>query len=219
MPVLNEAGQLLEKLQALQCPRSQCEILLVDGGSSDGSIAIAKPLVDKVINSAPGRARQMNLGATQAQAEVLLFLHADTRLPDNALGLIAKAVVVGAQWGHFDVQFDSPKTIFKLIAFMMNWRSKLTAIATGDQALFITKAAFQAVGGFPDIALMEDIAISSRLKQLGRPCCLQAKVVTSARRWQAHGILHTILLMWRLRLAFFFGADPAALAARYHRRQ
>lgn len=218
MPVVNEAGQLAGKLQALQPLRPHCELLLVDGGSDDGSQAIAKPLVDKVFHSSRGRARQMNAGAAQATAEVFLFLHADTRLPNNAIELILKAIDAGWVWGRFDVQFDSQHAIFKLIAFMMNWRSRLTGIATGDQALFITRGAFQAVGGFPEIALMEDIALSTALKKLGKPCCPKAKVTTSARRWQQHGVLKTILLMWRLRLRYFFGADPKQLAAIYYRR-
>ncbi|OAI02461.1 glycosyl transferase [Methylomonas methanica] len=219
IPVINEAAQLADKLQALQALRVRCELLLVDGGSIDASATIAAPLVDQVLHSQRGRARQMNLGARHAQAEMLLFLHADTRLPERAVELIMSAVEQGAEWGRFDVQFDSPQAIFKLIACMMNVRSRLTGIATGDQAVFITRQAFQAVGGFPEIALMEDIAISAALKKIGKPCCLKAKVVTSARRWQHHGILRTILLMWRLRLRYFFGAHPDELAARYYRRQ
>ncbi|WP_026602393.1 TIGR04283 family arsenosugar biosynthesis glycosyltransferase [Methylomonas sp. 11b] len=218
MPVINEAAQLADKLQALQALRTRCELLLVDGGSSDASPAIAKPLVDLVLPSQRGRARQMNLGAEHAQAEVLLFLHADTRLPERAAELIMSAVAQGAAWGRFDVQFDSPQAIFKLIAYLMNARSRLTGIATGDQAIFITRQAFRAVGGFPQIALMEDIAISAALKKIGKPCCLKAEVVTAARRWQQHGILRTILLMWCLRLRYFFGAHPDELAARYYRR-
>lgn len=218
IPVLNEAGHLAGKLQALQGLRDRCRLVLVDGGSNDDSPVIAESLVDKVILSPRGRAKQMNAGAEQADADVLLFLHADTRLPDDAVSLISQAIAEGFQWGRFDVAFDSPKPIFKLIAFMMNQRSRLTGIATGDQCLFVTRQAFQAVGGFPQIALMEDIAISSKLKKLGNPCCLKAKVLTSARRWQQHGIFKTILLMWRLRWAYFFGADPADLAMRYYGR-
>ncbi|MDI1232320.1 MAG: TIGR04283 family arsenosugar biosynthesis glycosyltransferase [Methylobacter sp.] len=217
IPVVNEAGQIALKLHALQTLRNRCQLLLVDGGSNDRSAEIAKPLVDQVLHSPRGRARQMNCGAARAQADVLLFLHADTRLPDNAVNLIMQAVGDGYHWGRFDIGFDNPQPIFRLIAFMMNRRSRLTGIATGDQALFITRQAFQAVAGFPDIALMEDIAISTRLKKLGRPCCIDAKVVTSARRWQQQGIFTTILLMWRLRLRYFFGADPDNLAARYYR--
>lgn len=217
IPVINEAGQIALKLHALQTLRNRCQLLLVDGGSNDRSAEIAKPLVDQVLHSPRGRARQMNCGAARAQADVLLFLHADTRLPDNAVNLIMQAAADGYHWGRFDIGFDNPQPIFRLIAFMMNRRSRLTGIATGDQALFITRQAFQAVAGFPDIALMEDIAISTRLKKLGRPCCIDAKVVTSARRWQQQGVFRTILLMWRLRLHYFFGADPNDLAARYYR--
>lgn len=218
IPVVNEAGHLAARLQALQPLRSRCQLLLVDGGSDDGSAKIAEPLVDQVLHSPRGRARQMNFGATQAQTEVLLFLHADTCLPDNAVNQILQAVVEGYQWGRFDVSFDNPQPIFKIIAFMMNWRSRLTSIATGDQALFITRQAFDTVSGFPEIALMEDITISASLKKLGRPCCLTAKVITSARRWQQHGIVKTILLMWWLRLRYFFDADPNDIAAHYYRR-
>ncbi len=202
----------------MQALRNHCQLLLVDGGSDDDSAELAEPLVDQVVHSPRGRARQMNCGAAGAQADVLLFLHADTVLPDNAVTLIVRAVAEGYHWGRFDVSFDSPQPIFKLIAFMMNWRSRLTSIATGDQALFMTRSAFDAVGGFPEIALMEDIAVSASLKKLGRPCCLTDQVITSARRWQQHGIVKTILLMWWLRLCYFFGADPAELVLRYYRR-
>ncbi|MBD9357313.1 TIGR04283 family arsenosugar biosynthesis glycosyltransferase [Methylomonas albis] len=219
IPVLNEAGQLPAKLHALQGLRDRCQLLLVDGGSHDDSPEMAKPLVDKVILSSRGRATQMNAGALQADAEILLFLHADTRLPENGIDLISQAIAEGFHWGRFDVAFDTPNPIFKLIAFMMNQRSRLTGIATGDQALFMTLPAFAAVGGFPQIALMEDIAVSEKLKKLGKPCCLKAKVLTSARRWQQYGLFKTILLMWWLRLAYFFGADPEDLAMRYYRRR
>lgn len=218
IPVINEAAQLAEKLQALQALREHCQLIVVDGGSDDGSPAIAAAWVDKVLRSRSGRARQMNAGAFEADAEILLFLHADTRLPADAVNVIVDAIDQDCQWGRFDVEFDSSQPMFKLIAFMMNRRSRLTGIATGDQALFVSRRAFAAAGGFPEIALMEDIAFSSRLKKLGWPCCLRAKVVTSARRWQKDGILKTILLMWRLRLAYFFGADPDRLAARYYRK-
>lgn len=174
--------------------------------------------MDKVIDNPRGRARQMNAGAAQANADILLFLHADTQLPDNAVESMIQVIADGYCWGRFDVAFDNPKPIFRLIAFMMNWRSRLTGIATGDQGIFVTRQAFDSVGAYPEVALMEDIAISARLKKLGKPCCLKAKVVTSARRWQQYGIFRTILLMWRLRLAYFFGADPNDLAARYYGR-
>lgn len=218
VPVLNEAGQIAARLQALQALREQCQLVVVDGGSDDASAALAAALADKLLHSQRGRARQMNLGAAEADGEIVLFLHADTRLPADAVTAIHQAVAEGYRWGRFDVAFDSPLPVFKLIALMMNWRSKLTGIATGDQALFVTRQAFQAVGGFPEIALMEDIAISAKLKQLGRPCCMRSRVVTSARRWQQYGVLPTIWLMWGLRLAYFFGADPNDLALRYYGR-
>jgi rSAM/selenodomain-associated transferase 2 len=218
IPVLNEAVHLSAKLQALQVLRERCQLIVVDGGSDDSSSTLAEPMVDKLIMSSRGRARQMNAGAAQADAEILLFLHADTRLPEQAIHWIVQALAQGCQWGRFDVAFDSPKPVFKLIAFMMNQRSRLTGMATGDQALFMTRAAFTAVGGFPEIALMEDIAISKQLKKLGKPACIKAKVVTAARRWQQNGIGKTILLMWQLRLGYFLGADPDDLAERYYGR-
>jgi len=219
IPVLNEAEHLAGTLHTLQHLRSCCQLLVVDGGSQDTSPIIAEPLVDKVIFSPRGRAQQMNAGAVLAEADILLFLHADTRLPDEAAHLVSQAVAEGFHWGRFDVAFDNAKPIFKLIAFMMNQRSRLTGIATGDQCLFMTRQAFHAVGGFPPIALMEDIAISNKLNKLGKPCCLKSKVVTSARRWLQQGIYKTILLMWWLRLAYFFGADPDRLAMRYYGRR
>ncbi len=218
IPVLNEAEQLAARLQTLQPLRNVCQLVLVDGGSEDGSAQIAAPLVDQVLHSPRGRARQMNCGAAYAEAEVLMFLHVDTCLPVNAPDVILAAVALGYHWGRFDVSFDALQPILKLIAFMMNWRSRLTGIATGDQTLFVTRETFNKVEGFPDIALMEDIAVSARLKKMGRPCCLSAKVVTSARRWQQQGIIKTILLMWWLRLSYFFGVDPNVLLGQYYRK-
>jgi rSAM/selenodomain-associated transferase 2 len=156
----------------------------------------------------------MNAGAATAHGDVLLFLHADTRLPDGADRLVIDGLTrTGKTWGRFDVRFDGGA--LGLIAFMMSWRSRATGIATGDQAMFVTRAAFESAGGFPAIALMEDVALSVRLKRSGRPLALRARVTTSARRWRKHGVLRTILLMWKLRLAFSLGADPAKLARAY----
>jgi rSAM/selenodomain-associated transferase 2 len=155
----------------------------------------------------------MNAGAAVAHGDLLLFLHADTRLPPEADRLVNDALM-GHLWGRFDIRFDE-RGIFALIAFMMNLRSRLTGIATGDQAMFVTRAAFARAGGFPPLALMEDVALSARLKRIGRPAALHARVTTAARRWRRHGIARTVLLMWRLRLAYFFGADPEKLARLY----
>lgn len=216
VPVLNEAADIEAALQALAPYRARgAEVIVVDGGSRDGTAELARPLVDRVIGGPRGRGVQMNAGAAATQGDVLLFLHADTRLPEDADRLVRDGLArSGRAWGRFDVRFDGGG-LLAVIALMMNLRSRLSGIATGDQAMFVTRAAFEVAGGFPLIALMEDIALSARLKRIGRPLCLAARVTTSARRWQRHGVLRTILLMWKLRLAFYFGADPVRLAQAY----
>ena len=217
VPTLNEAATIEASLQALQpFRRDGCEIIVADGSSSDATFTLAVPLADKVFAAPRGRARQMNAGAAQAQAELFLFLHADTFLPQSALMLMQQGIAEGKQWGRFDVRLDGKHPLLRVIALMMNWRSRITGIATGDQGLFMTREAFQRVGGFPDIALMEDIAISKKLKQLGRPYCIAQKLTTSARRWERHGVVKTILLMWRLRLSYFFGVHPDRLVRSYY---
>jgi len=217
MPCLNEAsgiGAALERLQPLR--RRGVEVIVVDGGSSDGSVALAARLADRVLPAPRGRALQMNAGAAVARGGVLLFLHADCALPADGDRLIVDGLQAGGKrWGRFDVRLDGAHPLLGLIAFMMNWRSRLTGIATGDQGLFVTRGLFAAVGGFPAIALMEDIALSRSLKSYGAPLCLRAHITASGRRWERHGALRTIVLMWRLRLAYFLGAEPADLAMRY----
>ena len=216
MPVLNEAAHIEAALAALQAYRAcGIEVIVADGGSSDGTPDLARPLCDALIDSPRGRGVQMNAGASAARGGVLLFLHADTQLPDGADRLVLDGLAQsGRAWGRFDVRFDSGG-LLGLVALAMNLRSRLTAIATGDQAMFVTRAAFDAAGGFPAIALMEDVALSARLKRIGAPLCLRARVTTSGKRWRKHGVVRTVLLMWRLRLAYFFGADPAKLARTY----
>jgi rSAM/selenodomain-associated transferase 2 len=216
IPVLDEAGGIEAALAALASYRHRgVEVVVVDGGSSDATPNLARPLADRVLTAARGRAAQMNAGAAAAQGEVLLFLHADTRLPDDADLLLLNGLSNSAKvWGRFDVRFDG-NALQGVVAAMMNARSRLTGIATGDQAMFVTRTAFEDAGGFPPIALMEDVALSARLKCIGRPCTLRARVTTSARRWRRHGTLRTVLLMWLLRLRFFLGADPTKLAQAY----
>lgn len=214
IPALNEQHGIKECLLALQPYRYQAEIILVDGGSHDQTISIATPLVDKVLTSDKGRARQMNVGANSATGDVLIFLHADTYLPGNALALISETIGV-AIWGRFDICLTGSHWMLAIIAQMMNWRSRLTGIATGDQVIFVTKTAFNAVNGYPTIALMEDISLCQRLKKLSPPLCLRAKVHSSARRWQEFGVFKIILLMWSLRLGYFFGENPQMLALLY----
>jgi rSAM/selenodomain-associated transferase 2 len=216
MPVLNEAAGIEAALIALQpyCARG-VEVIVADGGSTDGTRERAAPLCDRIVTAPRGRASQMNAGAAQARGNVLLFLHADTQLPDDADRLILEGLAsTGADWGRFDVRFDDGG-LLALVAFTMNLRSRITGIATGDQAMFMTRAAFNQAGGFPAIPLMEDVATSARLKRMGRPLCLAARVTTSGARWRRHGLVRTIFLMWRLRLSFYFGADPSRLARAY----
>lgn len=216
IPTLNEAN-IASCLLPLQPLRSNCEIIIVDAGNASSDYPHAH-LADKIITSAKGRARQMNLGASQASGDILIFLHADTYLPDNAL-LFIEQHIGSKQWGRFDIQLSGDHFMFKIIAWMMNRRSRLTGIATGDQVIFISKAAFAAVGQYPEIALMEDIALSKALKKISPPLCLIAKVTSSGRRWEHYGIYRTILLMWSIRLRYFFGADPQLLAELYSRGQ
>lgn len=214
IPTLNEAGTIQVSLSNIQAHRPRCEILVVDGGSADQTVALALPLADQVFTAEKGRAKQMNFGAQQAKGELLLFLHADTCLPDQALELIGK-LPAHYQWGRFDIELTGAHPLLKIIARMMNLRSRLTGIATGDQAIFTTREAFNAVGRYTEIALMEDIDLSRKLKRISPPYCIEAKVISSARRWEQFGVSKTMLLMWSLRLRFFLGENPEKLAKLY----
>lgn len=217
VPVLNEAdgiGRLLDALQPLR--ERGHEVIVADGGSTDGTAERCRDRVDRCLTAPPGRAAQMNAGAAIAIGDRLLFLHADTRLPPDADRLVADALAERS-WGRFDVRIEGRHPLLPVVAWGMNLRSRLTGVATGDQAMFCTRAAFDAAGGFPPLPLMEDVALSKRLRARGWPACLRARVVTSGRRWERDGALRTILLMWRLRLAYFLGADPATLVHRYRR--
>jgi rSAM/selenodomain-associated transferase 2 len=216
MPALNEAAGIEATLHALQPLRARgVEIVLADGGSSDGTAERAAPWVDVVTTSARGRAVQMNTGAVHARADVLLFLHADTRLPLLADASVLQALAGGACWGRFDVHIEGRSGMLRVVAALMNRRSRWSGIATGDQAIFVTRAAFDRVGGFPLQPLMEDIEISRRLKRLGRPACLRDRVTTSGRRWEQRGVWRTIVLMWRLRWGYWRGESPERLAKEY----
>ena len=215
LPALDEAAGLMATLSPLQSLRAQGhEVILVDGGSRDGTPDLAVPWVDRVLTAPRGRARQMNAGAAATQGEALVFLHADTRLPEDAAPLIQGALRERL-WGRFDVRITGRPRVLKLVARLMNLRSRLTGIATGDQALFVRREAFTAVGGFPDQPLIEDIELSKRLKRLGPPACLRQRVLTSGRRWESQGPWRTILLMWCLRFDYWRGVPAEALAARY----
>ena len=217
VPVLDEAAGIAAALEALTPFRQRgVEVIVVDGGSRDRTMELARPLADRMIAAPRGRGAQMNAGAAIATGDVLLFLHADTRLPPDVDGLLLEAMRDSTwQWGRFDTRIEGGNPLLAMVAGFMNWRSLITGIATGDQAMFVRRAAFDAAGGFPDIPLMEDVALSKRLKRIGRPLGLAARVVTSGRRYHKRGVIRMILLMWRLRLEYFLGVEPAALARRY----
>jgi rSAM/selenodomain-associated transferase 2 len=215
IPVLDEAAGIAASLALLRPYRERgAEVVVVDGGSRDGTRELAAPFADRVVEAPRGRASQMNAGAAAATGEAIVFLHADTRLPEGADEAI-RAALASREWGRFDVAIAGRSRWLPVVAAFMNARSRLTGVATGDQALFVRREAFAAVNGFAPIPLMEDIAFSKAMKRRGPPACLADKVRTSGRRWERHGPLRTIVLMWRLRLAYFLGADPARLAERY----
>jgi rSAM/selenodomain-associated transferase 2 len=215
VPVLNEAAIIVGALRALAPLRARgAELILVDSGSSDGTPRLAAPFADHVLNAPRGRGAPLNAGAALGTGGAFLFLHADTMLPENADGLIA-AALTRHPWGRFDLRIAGRHPFLAVVARMINRRSRLTGIASGDQAIFVTREAFAAVGGFPELPLMEDIAMSRRLKRLSRPACIATPVITSGRRWEHHGLWRTIMLMWRLRLAYYLGAEPARLARHY----
>jgi rSAM/selenodomain-associated transferase 2 len=228
VPAWREAAGIAAALQALAPLRERgAEVIVVDGGSDDGTAALAAPWADRVLVAVRGRARQMNAGAAVAGGDVLLFLHADTRLPAGADRLIAAALGAAARqghgaargpsprWGRFDVCIDGRARVLRLVATLMNWRSRLTGIATGDQAIFVERRLFEQIGGYADQPLMEDIELSRRLRAHGAPACLRARVVTSGRRWEQRGPWRTIFLMWRLRWRYWRGESPQALAEAY----
>ncbi len=219
IPVLNEAAIIGECLARLQPMREDgTEIIVVDGGSTDATTELVRPLADHVLAAPASRAGQMNAGAAVAQGDTLLFLHADCTLPAGADTLVALTMRDERQdWGFFEVEIAGRHRMLKVIAWFMNRRSKLTSIATGDQAMFVRRSRFLAADGFPPIALMEDIALSRILRARCVPCCLPAKVKTSGRRWEKHGVFRTILRMWWLRLRYFLGSDTAQLASLYER--
>ena len=216
IPVLNEEINLPDVLSNLLPFRRQGhEVIVVDGGSSDNSLLLAQQGADIVIVSKAGRALQMNSGAMVATGGIFLFLHCDTFLPDNALKVVADNYQRDNYWGRFDVRLSGNKFVFRLIERLMNLRSRLTSIATGDQAIFIERKLFTQLGGFPEIALMEDITVCRLLRKLSSPVCLKQKVITSSRRWESNGVVATVLLMWKLRLFYFFGVSPDKLSRKY----
>lgn len=215
IPVLNEAGCVSEKLQKLQWLRGTHELIMVDGGSHDQTPELAKPLVDTIVFAKRGRALQMNAGAAHASGDTLLFLHLDTELSHTAPREILIALQDGRLWGRFDVSISGKHWVLPIVSTMMNIRSRLTGIATGDQAMFVSTRLFHEVGGFPAQPLMEDIQLSAHLKKRTPPYCSRSTVVTSGRRWDNQGAFQTIVLMWTLRGLYWLGISPNRLAKWY----
>jgi len=217
IPTINESEHIEPTLTCLQPFRQQGhEVIVVDGGSQDATVELAKRRADKVIQTTPGRAQQMNVGASHATGDILWFIHADSQVSGNAAHQILK--VLGNKynhWGRFDIQLSGKHLLLRVVERLMNFRSCLTGIATGDQGIFVRRTCFEAIGKFKSMPLMEDIEISRRLKKWSRPCCIHVPIITSSRRWEENGVLHTILLMWRLRLAYALGVSPEKLAHDY----
>ena len=211
-----EAAGVVDTLQALEPVRARGhEVIVVDAGSNDRTVELARPLCDRVVVSQRGRAVQMNAGAAMAKGDLLLFLHADTRLPEHALDHLAAFMDSTRAWGRFDVRLSGERLLFRIIAWFMNQRSRLTGICTGDQAMFVRRDTFEALGGFHPMPLMEDVELSRRLCLVSRPFCIKMPVVTDSRRWQKHGTWRTIFLMWQLRWRYWRGESPESLAQLY----
>lgn len=216
VPTYNEAEAIDHYLALLQPLRKRhVEVIVVDGGSQDTTISLAEPYVDKVISSKLGRAQQMNAGAEGSIGDYLLFLHADTQLPEMADRLIIDALDKGYLWGRFDITLSGELAMLSVISHCINLRSRLTGIATGDQGLFVSRKVFNDLGGFPEQPLMEDVEFTSRLKRLSKPKCFSERVISSGRRWQTYGVWRTIFLMWRLRYRYWRGINSHDLAKEY----
>ena len=217
IPTLNESGHIESTLACLEPLRLQGhEVIVVDGGSQDKTLEMARLRADKVIQTTPGRAQQMNVGASQASGDILWFIHADTQVFEHAAQQIRNVMKnEHNHWGRFDIRLSGKHFLLRVVERLMNLRSYLTGIATGDQGIFVRRTCFEAIGRFKPIPLMEDIEISRRLKKWSRPCCIHDTIITSSRRWEQNGVLRTILLMWRLRLAYALGVSPEKLAHEY----
>ena len=213
VPTRNEEQRIAQTLGCLREPEV-LEVIVVDGGSEDRTREIARSLVDRLVEASPGRARQMNAGARLARGDVLLFLHADAIVPPG-FGAAIVAACSASIGGRFDVELDARGAIFRVIEWTINLRSRWSGLFTGDQGLFVRRDFFEALGGYPDQPLLEDLALSKAMKRRGRIAALRARLRTSARRWQRHGPLRTVALMWWIRALYFLGASPQRLARLY----
>jgi rSAM/selenodomain-associated transferase 2 len=218
VPVLDDAPalrRLLDDLDAI--PGMSAQRIVVDGGSGDGSYALAQRRADVVLRAARGRARQLAAGIAVADRDWIWMLHADARIDASAWHALTRAIATdNTRWGRFDVRLDGSHPAFRMIEAMMNLRSRWTGICTGDQGIFVRRDLLELIEGIPDQPLMEDIELTKRLRRHARPVCLDAALGVSSRRWQQRGIVATVLLMWRLRLQYFFGASPETLVRAYY---
>jgi rSAM/selenodomain-associated transferase 2 len=216
VPMLNEGRAIAPTLRALRTGAPTAEIIVADGGSSDDSVAIARTLANSVIVARRGRARQMNDGVAAADGDVLAFVHADTLVPTDFASQIEAALddptVVG---GRFDVRLDAAPPAYWMLSTLINWRSRVMRSATGDQAIFVRREVFERLGRYPDLEICEDIAFVRSLRRAGRLACIRARVITSARRWQSHGIIRTVFRMWIIKALFLLGISPAWLKRHY----
>ena len=214
--MLNEAATIASTLDALRRGAPDAEIVVVDGGSTDASVAIARPLSDTLIDAPRGRALQMNAGARASQGDVLVFVHADTIVPSTFATDIASALsdpaIVG---GRFDVRLDDSALPYRIIGAMISLRSRISHTGTGDQAIFVRRDVFDRLGGFPELELCEDLEFSRRLKRTGQIACLRTRVITSARRWNRDGVVRTVIRMWLIRAMYLLGVPPARLKRMY----
>ena len=215
IPVLNEERTIAGTVSDLARVEA-CEIIVVDGGSTDRTAEVVRDGPARLVAAARGRAAQMNQGARHAAGDVLLFLHADTRLPATAGSDVERSMAdPGCVGGRFDIRLDSPSPLLRIVGHMISLRSRLTRVATGDQAIFVRRTVFEGLGGFPEIPIMEDVAFCRALKRQGRIACLHSRVVSSARRWEQNGPVRTILLMWALKVLYLAGVAPARLKRLY----
>jgi rSAM/selenodomain-associated transferase 2 len=216
VPMLNEASAIANTLGAIRRGAPDAEIVVVDGGSTDASVAAAQPLCDYVFVATRGRARQMNAGARASHGDVLVFVHADTIVPSTFAADIASALLDPAVLGgRFDVKLDATALPYRVIGAMISLRSRISRTGTGDQAIFVRRDIFDRLGGFPDLELCEDLEFTRRLKRTGRIACLRTQVTTSARRWSRDGVVRTVFRMWMIRAMYLLGVPPARLKRMY----
>ncbi|MDX8381892.1 MAG: TIGR04283 family arsenosugar biosynthesis glycosyltransferase [Ghiorsea sp.] len=214
IPVYNEVKVLPKALKSLQ-ELNVDELVFVDGGSTDGTQQVIEEAGFVCLQSEAGRAKQMNMGSESTISKIILYLHIDTSLSSSDISNIKKSYKHGYSSGRFNIKFTNGSITYRIISFFINMRSRFTKVSTGDQGIFVTRKAYEQVGGIPDLKLMEDVAFTKALKRVGRVACLSDNLVTSSRRWENHGVMKTVWLMWKLRFLFWLGVDSNKLSQMY----